>query len=226
MAKSKILISLLTDEDTQQIRFGDAFLRPLFSNSFLKPEFASNFEPINNPVGSEDEALPYWIANPFFCRRKKKIASTCSVYHTGTYGSGALILDAEYVQSFDWMALFQQLVVTSKAHYGYLHLITDQELNSSTLSTENAHAFFLGAFSKNIGRGFADLAWANFFGARWMKKADLSYLAGNCARCEPVLDGHLICLTPSINDLKQAYPRFDEAKRAIKRGFCDGFFTP
>ncbi|WP_443751356.1 hypothetical protein [Asticcacaulis solisilvae] len=224
MAKPKILISILTDEDTKQVEFGENLLRFFFSNRLLSPEFASNFEPINKPIAKESDAISYWSGNPFFCRKKHRIVSQLSVHHTGKFGSGAIIFDAMYVDKFNWMNLFKELILISKAHYGYLHLITDYERDNSELQQEDAYSFFLGAFPTSIKGGMAELAWANYFGTRWSEFIDSDFLTKNSAEMDSVLGGNLLSVTNSIDDLISNYQIFNETRRILKGSFRGGFF--
>lgn len=224
MAKPKIIISILTDEDTKQIEFGKKLMGYLFSNRLLCPEFASNSEPINGPIASESDAMSTWPGSPFLCRRKHSIISQLSVHHTGNFGSGAIIFDAIYIDKIDWKDFFEGLVLISKAHYGYLHVITDYERDNSELHPEDSYSFFLGAFSTTIKAGIAEMAWANFFGRRWSEEVHSDYLSQHNAQVESVLGGHLISVTNNISDVISDYQMFNDARQKLKDSFRPGFF--
>lgn len=224
MAKPKILISILTDEDTAQIEFGEKLLRHLFSNRLLAPEFASNHEPINQPIANLTDAMAFWPGNPFLCRRKQKIVSQISVYHSGIFGSGAVIFDATYYEAFDWLTLFKELISISKGHYGYLHLITDHERDNSDLSPELVNSFFLGTFAKSINDGITELAWANYFGPQWLEFVDLDALKNYRAQLDSDLGGSLLFVTNCINDVLSDFQKFKKIRRTLKNSFRSGFF--
>jgi hypothetical protein len=223
MAKPKIIISLLTDADTKDIHFCEEFLGRLLAINYLAPEFVGNSEPINTRIAVASDALPCWTRSPFLWRRKHKFVSQGSVHHTGGYGSGAIILDAMYDQSFDWKAIFELLIQCANAHYGYLHLATDYERSHSLLDPIDAYNFFLGAFAKKVENGFMDLGWANYFGARWIDGIccdDISDICGNMG------NGYLITLTENIGDVYRNYEAFEGKRQIAKEAFRRGFFRP
>jgi len=226
MTTPKVLISLLTDEDTKQTEFCNAFLELLFSTKSVCPEFVNNFEPINVPVKSVEDALAYWPEYPFYWRRKHKIVSQGDVFHTGVYGSGAILLRAKYDRSFDWLGLFRQLVLETKAHYAYLHLITDVERDRTLLNADDAYDFFLGAFTKTVEHGFKELAWANYFGSRWDAEIDYAKLTKTWARVESISDGRLVAVTENLGDVETDYSRFEAVRQRAKESFRTGFFRP
>lgn len=226
MTKPKVLISLLIDRDTKQADFCKCLLDLLYNSQHLAPEFANNYEPVNNPVSSSAATLAFCQDNPFFWLRKHKIVSHGSLFHTYRGKAGALIVNASFDASFDWLTFFRDLVIVTSAHYGYLHLQTKTEWEETSLSLEDRQIFlFLGVSSRDVDHGgVLDLGWANYFGERWKRQINPIKLAGHCSRMEHVQSGYLFATTDDINDVHQNFSVFTATRQAVKGAFTRDFF--
>ena len=224
MAKPKILISLLTDAETNQA-FCAALLTVFFERAMIAPEFIGHYEPINNVVNDVHGALEY-CGKDFFWLRKHSIASQGALFRTTEHAAGSITLDASFDATYDWLSLFRDIVNVGNAYYGYLHLVTDEEWEKTRLCQEDASTFRSGAFAKKLEHGIMDLGWANYFGARWKPSINPVKLSNNCARLEHVEDGLLFTVTDDISDVKTNYDIFERKRQAAKAAFNEGFFRP
>jgi hypothetical protein len=226
MRRSRVLISLLTDQDTTNVGFGRNFTELLFAVRDLTPERVGNFEPISNEVRGEDDVLAFWPHDPVLWVRKHSIASEGSVHHTGPYGSGAVIIRAIYDPSFDWLTFFERLVATATPHYGYLHLLAESEIVRTRLSKASLRDFFLGAFSRVVADGFIDLAWANYFGPRWQGFIDIEAIRKESAVIKIVQPerGILFAITNHLSDVQEDFAQFDARRTSLKIAFAPNMF--
>src|SRR4051812_40560301 len=108
MAKPKVLISVLTDEETKQTVFCEALFRFLFEQPDLAPEFVGNYEPIDNPIASSDAALAFCKQDVFWLR-KHLITSRGLLFHTYPRRAGTVTMGAGFDAQFDWLSLFRGL---------------------------------------------------------------------------------------------------------------------
>jgi hypothetical protein len=224
MSKPKVMISLLTEQNTKQTAFCYELLQCLFRRPEIAPEFAGNWEPVNNAVSTPEAALRYCDQDVIWLR-KHAIVSQGSLFHTYPHRTGAIHVQASFDPSFDWLSLFRDLVLTSGAYYGYLHLRTDREWERTSLSPEDRQTFlFLGPFSHNLAHGILDLGWANYLDQRWKRQINPIKLANTCSRMEHVQGGYLFAITDTLADVGGDYESFDARRGTVKEAFGDSFF--
>lgn len=226
MTKPRVLVTVLTDAETRADVFCERFLRFLFEQRELAPEIVGNYEPLRQVVATWKEALSYCEASPFLWVRKHRNISQGSLFHTGAHGAGTVSLTAAFEESRDWLSFFRQLISVTKAHYGYVHLLTDDEWSETRLEPSEISDFRLGAIAKTLEDGFVDLGWANYFGPRWKAKVNPIKLASNAVEMQHVDEGYLFSITPTISEVKTNYDLFDRRRELIKGAFSSGFFRP
>lgn len=224
MPKPKILVSVLTDAETQGAAFCRDFLEFLFERQELTPEFVGNDEPVNNAVGTLDAALPYCSEWPFLWVRRHRVVSQGSLFHKHANAAGSVTLDAVFDPSYDWLPFFRGLIDVTEAYYGYVHLLTDEEWRLTQLEPEAISDFRLGAIAKTLEQGILELGWANYFGARWREQINAVRLANTCSRMEHLEGGYLFAITEGVMDVSTNYEDFDERRRAAKSAFTDSLF--
>jgi len=195
----------------------------MFDRPELQPEFAGNFEPVDNAVTSIDAALVF-CKQDMFWRRKHSIISRGMLFHTNPRRAGTVTLEAAFDPSFDWFLLFKGLLGVTRAHYGYLHLVTDEAWDRSHLAPQDLSDFHLGALAKTLEGGFKELGWANYFGSRWKQEINAIKLANAASLMELVDGGYIFAITDNIADVKADYHSFDVRRRAAKEAFVSGFF--
>ena len=120
------------------------------------------------------DALEYWHYGGFY-RRRNTVAGWWSIY-TNKYEALNPKFEYNWNKNIDWFGLFKQLIVLSKAYYGYVHVFTDRENDGH--ATGSAICCFLRgtpswALEKN---GIPNLAWANYFGEEYVQELDKSLL--------------------------------------------------
>ena len=224
MAKPRILLSFLVDEQTESNQFGQLLLNLMFHIKELSPEFVGNSEPIENPVDSINDAIIYWSENPFMWRRRHRIISSGYVHHTGVYGAGSVILDATYNASFEWCDLFHNLVSLTNPSYAYLHLVTEHERASTELGVAEMQQFSLGALAKTVNQGFIELGWANYFGEKWRDSIDMQRLTESSSKIIVSDRGILFKITENLEDINSDYAAFAARRRVVKSAFSPGVF--
>lgn len=225
MAVPKVSISVLTDADTRCDAFRDRWLNFIFDRAAISPEFVGNYEPINNPVETWRDALPFW-SNPFLWKRRRSPVGFGDIMHTSPYTAGAIVLRYRHVASVDWLGLFRDVVAATGAYYGYAHINTDAEWDEAEIPHEDLQVFALGAFSKTLTKGLLQLGWANYFGERWAEAVDPAWLEAHAAHVERLGAGSLFAVTPDIRDVVRDYAAFSAKRREIRRGFRAGVFKP
>ena len=73
-------------------------------------------------------------------------------------------------------------------------------------------------------RGLSNLSWANFFGEQYASEVDVPKLRENGFNVEPIGEGFLVTLTPSLLDVMDNFPLFSERRVALRKLFRPGLF--
>jgi hypothetical protein len=226
MAKPKILISLMTEADTANQAFGRTLLEYLYGKAELAPEHVGNYEPVANRAESVDDALLHWRNSLFMWARRHSITSQGTVFHRSLHGQASIIFEATYRPTFDWWTLFVELAGLTKAQYGYLHLVTDQERARSDLGPQRMQSFSLGAFSKTVSQGLLQLGWADHFGTNWFPLINMDRISLDAAKIDRSSGSLTFSVTPRLDDVVSNYDDFDNRRNTLKQAFSAGVFAP
>lgn len=248
--KPDIRISIVTQMDTAQWAFGRQFLQTLSEADVrLMPERVGNSEPIKILVSSIDDCENNWapsaiIDGPlgrshvkwdFLWKRTKAIKCLGCVFHTsvtkfGNLRPGWITLTAALDKKVDWSNLFRQLCILTNPKFATLYLRTEREDWEGSFSKEVVENYGKNDFLNGMPdaalkeRGLSNLSWANFFGEQYASEVDVPKLRENGFSVEPIGEGFLVTLTPSLLDVMDNFPLFSERRVALRKLFRPGLF--
>lgn len=224
MKKPKILISLVTQEDTSTVDYGRRILSVLYDHyPKLSPEIADFYEPVRNQVSNVDEALEYW--NDMIWKRKHAVKGEGTISHKDVYGMGRLRFDYQWNKTIDWLDCFQRLIEASKAEFAYIHLFTEPEIFPAVFASPE-HDFQLGVSENSLKNGIPNLGWANYFAGTYADKVDVDLLEANGFEAQKLGRGYLLNITPKVDDVLNDFQTFSERRETLKSLFTDGVFAP
>jgi hypothetical protein len=175
--------------------------------------------------------------------RRSAIKNKGKIIHRGGGYSNqaeALVLHAEWRERVDWLRLFQQLCLLTRAAHGMLHLFTPGEIaeldpdDHSLYRQEGFHGQDAFTYSidsygtrRQIGPGdpnmrvfrqIPKLTWATWLGANFNEQYDLQSLKNIVANPTENKDGFLFTVTDQVGDVSRDFTTF---KRRRELGAVD-----
>ncbi|MGJ7533538.1 MULTISPECIES: hypothetical protein [unclassified Variovorax] len=246
----KLRISLVARLNTTEWAFGKKFLQTLYDVDVrLLPERVGNSEPIRTIVENIDDCEKYWapsaiIDGPlgrshvkwnFFWRRLKSVKCLGCIFHTsvnkfGDLKQGWITLSATPDKKVDWILLFSRLSELTNSKYATMHIETSLETRIEAYHPEVVENFGVNDFIYGVPdvalneKGPANICWANFFGEKYASEVDVQRLRENGFSVEPIGEGFLVTLTPSVFDVVDNFSLFSERRVALRNLFRPGLF--
>lgn len=251
MGKQRVRISIVTNVETVDWRFGRQILEALCStDERLVPEYFDNDEKVTSAFGGIDACEKLWApevvmdAGPYgraatrwdsMWKRKSVVKSRGHMHHTlvnqrGERKAGQLKIDADSHKKIDWLGLFRRLCEISDPMFGTLHLITDVEASTGAFGLDEdaliaSDQFLAGPSGAILERdGIPNLAWGTFLGAQFSTGIDTLSVRASGYHAEEIGEGHLLTITPELFDVADDFPLFSERRAALKKLLKPGMF--
>jgi hypothetical protein len=223
MNKKYVLISLVTREKLTKEPYGRNILS-LFYQDYpnLAPQTANFYEPINQPVPNVEAALEYWGESQRLYRRKNSVAGLW-VIDTGRDDIGGCMLRYNWDNKAKWFQLFKQLVTLSKAYFGYVHIITENEREPAGLGSA-IDLFLNGVTGAYLKKGIPQLGWGHYFGEEYVKELNVSLIKKLGFSIEPLGEGYVFHLTDQLSDVITDYDYFNDRRQLLKSLFRPELF--
>lgn len=237
--KPYVILAVYPSCDVSNRSFGRKFIDNFISlgDEYFPSKIGNS---INNLVTfkSVDHSLDYWcnlyewdntMNDGFAWRRSKKVKYEGTVYseYTNIKGQkymGKITVIFGYYNNINYYDIFRKICALSEAEYGMLHLISDVERTDKRVAPGWSD-FRVGSSSPMLRRGvIPQLAWANCFGARFMKNCNLPMVQRAVFEAE-VSSGYIIFrLTSDISDIVSKYNIFVEEREKVKLLFDPQIF--
>jgi hypothetical protein len=182
--------------------------------------------------------------------RQSAIKSKGNIVHRGLKYSnqtGGMVLRSEWRKRVDWLGLFLELCLLTKAAHGMLHIFTPEEVaqldprEHSQYLREGFHG--QQAFTYSIDpygirrapgpgdpnlltfRQVPDLTWATWLGTNFNGQYEARSLMDIVANNTETKDGLLFTITDQLSDVLRDFQAFQKEREFVKeRGFPKTFF--
>ncbi|NBB81645.1 MAG: hypothetical protein GVY36_19755 [Verrucomicrobia bacterium] len=182
--------------------------------------------------------------------RRSAIKNKGKIVHRGVHYSNqaeALVLHAEWRERVDWLKLFQQLCLLTRAAHGMMHLFTPEEIaeldpddrslyRREGFHGQNAFTYSIDSYGtrRKLGPGdpnmrvfrqVPDLTWATWLGTNFNEQYDLVSLKSTVANATETKDGFLFTVTDQLGDVLRNFATFQRRRELVKaNGFPKTFF--
>ena len=269
--KPYVIIALTTLYDLNTEQFGEALYSTIGGvEPKLLPQKAGWLGRLSSDIASAADFASLWgkdrqmytserrggkkrgtgIYCPVEWARPSAIKSKGNIIHPGLKYSnqtGGMVLRSEWRERVDWLGLFRELCLLTKAAHGMLHIFTPEEV---TQLDPREHSQYLRegfhgqqAFTYSIDpygirrapgpgdpnlltfRQVPDLTWATWLGTNFNDQYEARGLMDIVANNTEIKDGLLFTITDQLRDVLRDFQAFQKEREFVKeRGFPKTFF--
>lgn len=210
-------VSFTTPHNICEEQLAEQLLRIWFQFPKLKPEFADSTEPLNTKILTLEDALPIWMSDWFFWKRKTAPKAEGAVLGKTRFGYCDLKFEFAHDANSNMDAFFKAMAIAAGAEFGYLHIMSKNEFNRPLATHEAAYGFRMGAFGRFLSEKWANLGWATIFGPQQSIILPLEALTDAGFTIERWEGGVIqLKLTPNITDIINDYDFFEARRKLAK----------
>lgn len=223
--KKEVLITLMTDRETKTEAFCREFLELLYLKyPALSPEFVSFEEPINVPIENVESALKFFKVDDTLWK-KRGAGMYGHIIHNWSNNAATVKILIRYTKKFFLGNLFEDMIKICEPRYAYVHLCTEEELDSPLEdSLITADLFRCAADAPIRNKEFNNLAWMNYFSDPYLARLNISGLKELEFDVEYFHKGVILKVSENIEDIVTDLDEFIRRRKIAKSCFDDKFF--
>lgn len=228
--KSRLVVGLLTPLSLVDSTYGKHFLELLVQTApDLSPELYGNFEPLKTPFRSAAESAPSWKP-PFLWKRTTGQRAQGAVWfgNPGSHSAIYLTATGRRQPADQAIAFVQAAAMEFSIHFGYLHLLTEQETEAPQTTYDMWYPIDIGITSNDLKKGIPNVCWAMILGPPYVRLIGRDRLLSASCFCVKELSREHVYLqvTAKIEDLREGFEDFEEVRRRLKAELGEELFLP
>jgi hypothetical protein len=213
---SNVTCAVLSPLDISKPERGKQFLDLLERHPFVTPTKIGNSEPIIDKFDGPTKSIGKWTDPVLW--QNAKVEGSAWFGHGNKHSCIYWRLKPKNCNQNALKSFFLDTCQLFKADFGYIHLMTQEEMGSSEIPYDCNYAIDVGVTTKDLEKGIPNLCWATVFGECYGKLVNTSQQPGlhTLVEYHQQSEQTYIQLTPMISDVSQNYAAFDEVRQKRK----------